>query len=92
MIRLYKKFHGKGLEVLSISLDDNKSKWVQAIMEDGLPWLNGSDLKGQASEVARMYGVRSIPFVLLLDEDNRVIAKNIHGNELVKKIGELLKK
>lgn len=92
VIRLYKKFHGKGLEVLSISLDDNKSKWVQAIMEDGLPWLNGSDLKGQASEVARMYGVRSIPFVLLLDEDNRVIAKNIHGNELVKKIGELLKK
>ena len=66
VIRLYKRYRDKGLEVLGVSLDDDKSKWVQAIMEDGLPWLNGSDLKGQASEVARVYGVRSIPFTLLL--------------------------
>ena len=91
VIRLYKRYRDKGLEVLGVSLDDDKSKWVQAIMEDGLPWLNGSDLKGQASEVARVYGVRRIPFTLLLDEDNRIVAKNLRGKELSKKIEELLK-
>lgn len=92
VIRLYKKFHDKGLEVLSVSLDDDKSKWIQAIVEDGLPWLNGSDLKGQASNLARLYHIRSIPFILLLDADNRIVAKNLRGNELEKKIGKLLKK
>lgn len=91
VIRLYKKYHDKGLEVLGVSLDDNKSKWVQAIMQDGLPWLNGSDLKGQASEIARVYNVRQIPYTLLLDENNRIVAKNLRGKELEKKIEELLK-
>lgn len=91
VIRLYKKYHSKGLEVVGFSLDDNKSKWVQAIMEDGLPWLNGSDLKGQASEIGRLYNVRSIPFTLLLDENNRIVGKNLRGKELTKKIEELLK-
>ena len=91
VIRLYKKYHSKGLEVVGFSLDSDKSKWVQAIMEDGLPWLNGSDLKGQASEVAQLYRVRSIPFTLLLDEDNRIVGKNLRGKELTRKIEELLK-
>lgn len=91
VIKLYKKFHDKGLEVLGVSIDNDKSKWVQAIMEDGLPWLNGSDLKGQDSQITRMYGVRSIPFTLLLDENNQIVAKNLRGKELGKKIEELLK-
>ena len=91
VIRLYKKYHRKGLEVVGFSLDDNKSKWVQAIMEDGLPWINGSDLKGQSSEIGRLYNVRSIPFTLLLDENNRIVGKNLRGKELTKKIEELLK-
>ena len=52
--------------MLGVSLDDDKSKWVQAIMEDGLPWLNSSDLKGQASEVARVYGVQEYPFHVII--------------------------
>lgn len=91
VIRLYKKYHDKGLEVLGVSLDNDKSKWVQAIMQDGLPWLNGSDLKAQASEIVRMYNVRQIPYTLLLDENNRIVAKNLRGKELGKKIEELLK-
>ena len=91
VIRLYKKYHRKGLEVVGFSLDDDKSKWVQAIMEDGLPWINGSDLKGQSSEIGRLYNVRSIPFTLLLDENNRIVGKNLRGKELTKKIEELLK-
>ncbi len=91
VIRLYKKYHDKGLEIVGFSLDDDKSKWVQAIMEDGLPWLNGSDLKGQTSEIARVYSVRTIPFTLLLDENNRIVGKNLRGKELTKKIEGLLK-
>ena len=91
VVRLYKKYHDKGMEVFGVSLDNDKSKWVQAIMQDGLPWLHGSDLKGQASRVAQQFNVRQIPFTLLLDENNRIVAKNLRGKELGKKIEEVLR-
>lgn len=90
VVRVYKKFHDKGLEILGVSLDDKKEDWVKAIQQDGLPWLQGSELKGQASEVARLYNITGIPHTLLLDENNRIVAKDLRGKELTKKIEEML--
>lgn len=92
LIKIYQKYHPMGFEILGISLDDNKQQWVRAIGEDGNTWLNGSDLKGQNSDVAREYFVRNIPHTLLLDENNVIIAKDLRGDALRKKVAELLKK
>lgn len=92
LISIYQKYHPRGFEIIGISLDDNKQNWVRAIREDGNTWLNGSDLKGQYSDVAREYFVKNIPHTLLLDENNVIIAKDLRGDALRKKVAELLKK
>ena len=91
VLRIYKRFHDKGLEIIGVSLDDNKERWEKAIQEDGLGWLHVSDLKGWKSMAAELYQVRSIPATFLLDKDNRIVAKNLRGEELEKAIEKLLK-
>ena len=80
------------MEIISISLDHNKMEWLKAVGEDGMIWENGSDLKGQQSEIARLFFVKKLPYSLLLDEDNVIVAKNLQGNILQEKIAKLLKK
>lgn len=91
VVKMYKKFHEKGLEILSVSLDDNKDKWTKAIAEDGLIWNHVSDLKGWNSEAAKLYGVTGIPHIVLLDKDGIIIAKNLRGEELETKLNEIIK-
>lgn len=52
---------------------------------------HGSDLKGWQSAPAKLYSVTGIPHTILLDENNKIIAKNLRGDELKQKIAELLK-
>ena len=67
----------KGFTIFSVSLDKNKEAWMQAIKQDGLTWANHiSDLRGWSSQPAAVYGIRSIPQTLLLDEEGYIIAIN----------------
>ena len=90
VVRMYKKYKDKGFEILGISLDRDKNKWIQAIKSDGLVWHHGSDLKGWQSEAAKLYGVSSIPNTFLLDKEGRIIAKGLRGPTLEQKLKELL--
>mgnify|MGYP002551160206 CR=1 FL=1 len=89
--KIYKKYHDKGLEIIGVSLDSKKEDWARAMKDEKMGWPNISDLKGWKSEIAALYFVRGIPHMLLLDENNRIVAKNLRGKELEKRIAELLK-
>lgn len=90
VVRLYKKYNEKGFDVFSISLDKNKDQWTNAILKDGLIWPNHvSELKGWTSSAGKRYGVNSIPHTLLIDQEGRIIAKNLRGKELENKLKEL---
>ena len=91
VVEIYKEYHPKGLEIFGVSLDNNKEAWVKAIADDGLVWKHGSDLKGWQSAPDQLYSVTGIPHTVLLDENNKIIAKNLRGDELKQKIAELLK-
>ena len=91
VVEIYKEYHPKGLEIFGVSLDNNKEAWVKAIADDGLVWKHGSDLKGWQSAPAQLYSVSGIPHTVLLDENTKIIAKNLRGDELKQKIAELLK-
>lgn len=90
-LKIYKRFRPKGLEIIAVSIDDNKHAWLAAIGEDGNTWRNICDLKSP-SAIAAEYGVTAIPCTFILDEDNRIVAKNLRGRELEKFVEGMLKK
>lgn len=91
VVRLYKKYKDKGFEIFSVSLDNSREKWLQAIEKDGLEWENHvSDLRGWNSAGGRLYGVTSIPATVLVDKDGTVLARNLRGAELENKLKEIL--
>ena len=82
--------NGKGFEVFSVSLDQNKKSWEAAIAKDGLIWPNHvSDLQYWRSEPARIYNVSAIPATFLIDGDGIIIAKNLRGAALEKTLASL---
>ncbi len=91
VVRLYEQYKGKNFEIYGVSLDRDKEAWIKAIKDDNLTWVHGSDLKYWSSDVAVQYGVNGIPATYLLDQEGRVIAKNLRGAALEKKLEELLK-
>jgi thiol-disulfide isomerase/thioredoxin len=90
VVAAYAEYHPKGFEIVGVSLDTDKASWLQAITDDKLTWIHGSDLKGWSAAPAKLYGVNSIPHTVLLDENNRIIAKNLRGDALKQKLAELL--
>jgi peroxiredoxin len=91
LLKEYAGYKEKNFEILGVSLDDNRSKWLKAIGEEKLPWTQVADLKGLNSDVIMQYGITSIPLNYLVDPDGIIVAKNLRGEELGKKLKELLK-
>ncbi|WP_452598331.1 redoxin domain-containing protein [Pontimicrobium sp. MEBiC01747] len=92
VVKLYEKYHDKGLEIIGVSLDNNgqKNRWVKAIEQDGLTWPQISNLKGWKEPVAVQYGVRSIPATFILDKTGKIVATRLRGKALEDKVEELL--
>ncbi len=81
LISLYSKWRDKGLEIISVSIDkvEDKDKWLKAIIDDKLTWLQVLDEKGT---VNKDYGVTAIPRTFLIDESGKIVAKDLRGQEL----------
>ncbi len=92
VVKMYEKYHNKGLEIIGVSLDkkNQQKRWVDAIAKDRLTWPQISNLKGWQDPIARTYGVRSIPATFLLDENGKILHKNLRGKRLEDKVEELL--
>lgn len=89
VVRLYQQYHDQGFEIFGVSLDRTAEDWVRAIKDDGLTWVQVSDLKYFESEAAREYNISAIPATILLDRDGNIIAKNLRGKMLENKLDEL---
>lgn len=92
VVRAYKKYKSKGFEVYGVSLDRTREDWLQAIQQDELTWTHVSDLKYFESQAAHDYNISSIPFSILVDPAGVIIAKNLRGPALDKKLAEVFKK
>lgn len=92
VVRVYQKYHDKGLNIISVSLDreGQKDRWLKAIEDDKMTWAHVSNLKFWQDPIAKMYNVRSIPATFLLDENGTIIDKNLRGQALEAKIASLL--
>ncbi len=87
--KVYAQYNDKGFEILGVSLDRKKEHWVQAIEQDGLPWMHVSDLKYFRSEAAETYKISSIPATYLIDPEGKIVAKGLRGASLRAKLAEI---
>jgi thiol-disulfide isomerase/thioredoxin len=91
LVSAYAKYKSKGFEIFGISLDNDKTRWLNAIATNNMNWVQTSDLNYWNNAVAIQYGIRSIPASFLLDKDGKIIAKNLRGDELLMKLEKLFK-
>lgn len=90
VVKAWKTFKDRNFTVLGVSLDTKKSSWEEAIRHDKLTWYQISDLKGWNSAPAAIYGVEAIPANFLIDPEGKIIATNLEGPDLFKKLREVL--
>jgi alkyl hydroperoxide reductase subunit AhpC len=86
----YEKYKSRGLEIVGISLDRDKAAWEGAVKRVGITWPQATDYNAQGSKVANLYGVQYIPYIVVFDKNGKMVAKNLHGEALLKKLEELM--
>ena len=86
---IYEKYHGKGLNILGVSLDEKEAAWKSAIERKGLTWQHVSSLKGWKCPVAQRFKVTGIPRMYIIDAQGKIIAQDLRGETLAKKMDEL---
>lgn len=90
VVKLYEKYKEKGFTVYSVSLDNNKDKWLEAVKKDNLTWPNHvSELKGWQTSILGDFGVNAIPFTVLIDKEGKVVQANLRGPSLEAKLKEI---
>ncbi|RYG66066.1 TlpA family protein disulfide reductase [bacterium] len=86
----YNKYHARGLEVVGISLDEDESALTAFLKKQKMSWPQIFDGKGWKTPIAQTYGVRAIPFTLLIGRDGKVAAVNPPEGQLEKAVQKAL--
>ncbi|MBQ9668633.1 MAG: TlpA family protein disulfide reductase, partial [Prevotella sp.] len=92
VIQNYERFRDRGFEVLAVSIDDKKNAWLRGIKDFGTPFMQLSDLKGRNSELAVLYGITTIPANLLVNPQGIIIAADLRGKALTRKLESIFEK
>ena len=83
VIATYKKFHGKGFEIIGVSLDSDRDKLATFLAkQEGMTWSQYFDGLGWQNKLAGKYGVESIPFTVLVGSDGKIIGTDLRGEAL----------
>ncbi len=90
VVKAYTQYKDKGFDILGVSFDTDRNKWIKATKDDKLTWNHVSDLAGWKNAAGKIYGINSIPANVLLDKDQVIIARNLRGEDLQKKLAELM--
>ncbi|WP_341838084.1 TlpA disulfide reductase family protein [Chitinophaga pollutisoli] len=91
LVEMHNKFKSKGLEVVSISIDDDREKWKQAVKEDQLSWLQLIGDAGRNSKIMKDYKVIGIPLAVLIDKNGNLLKIGLRGDNLEAELNALIK-
>ena len=90
VVAAYQKYHDQGFDVLGVSFDTDKEKWLAAVEKDGLTWTQVSDLQGWNNAAGALYSIAFIPQNALI-KDGVIVARNLEGEALMEEISRYLK-
>ena len=91
LTNLYKGLNSLGFDIYSVSLDTNKERWLKAIVDDNRTWSNVNSFDGFKTDAAHQLAVTALPNNYLVDDSGKIIAKDVHGDELKSLINKLFK-
>ncbi|WP_405414848.1 TlpA family protein disulfide reductase [Maribacter sp. Asnod1-A12] len=84
LVPLYNEYREQGLQIVAYALESDERSWKAAAKRDGANrWLQSSDLQGDDAPFLKKIRVRTIPANFILDSNGVVMAKNLHGEELM---------
>ena len=89
--KAYDAFRKKGFEIYGVSLDKDRDKWLTAVEQNDMQWMQVCSLEAFDDPGARAYAVQAIPSNFLIAADGTIVAKNLRGEALYEKLAELLK-
>ena len=92
LIKLYEKYKDKGFTIIAISLDDDKTKWLNAVQKDQQPWQQFCELKAWRNNLLfRNWGIDFMPYNFLIDKEGKLVDKEITPATLEKNLRLLIK-
>jgi len=89
VVKMYNKYKKENFEIFGVSLDRDRTRWVQAIEADNLTWPQVSDLKFWNSAAAQLYNVTAIPYTVLIDPEGKVVDTKLRSKALERKMEEI---
>lgn len=90
MVSLYSKYHAKGLEIIGVSFDDKKDAWLGAVERMNMTWTQLSELNGWENQMMQYYGVEAIPSTFVIDQNGKIVAIDLLGDELEETVSDYL--
>lgn len=91
LLNLYEKYQSEGLEIYQVALDTDRTKWIKVIETQLLPWINVCDGRGATSPAALTYNVQALPSNFIIDKNGNLVANNLFGDALEKKLAGLVR-
>ncbi len=82
MVALFNKYHGKGLGIIGLSLDEDEGAWKAAVNNLHMNWIQSSDLKGWDSYPAQLFGIESIPYTIVVSREGEILETGLRGEAL----------
>ena len=91
LVKTYSDYKKYGFEIFGVSGDAIREPWIEAMKEDKLIWTNVFDEMGMDSKPFLIYGINGIPDNFLINSEGIIVERNLRGDDLRKKLDELLK-
>lgn len=91
LVKIYNDYKDRGLGIIGVSLDEDRSAWENAVSQLNMQWTQLSDLQGWNNAAAVKYGVNSIPFTIVVDSNSKVLSAGLRGERLEQFVAERLK-
>ncbi len=91
LVETYNAYKDKGLGIIGVSLDDNKTQWESAVRFMNMTWPQVSDLQGWNNSVAKQFGIQAIPFTIIVDSRGKPLQVGLRGDALVSFVEAMLK-
>ena len=93
IMKCYRAYRKRGFDVVGISIDRDRKAIEDFVEKEKYPWtilLDRNEARGTDKSMATYYGIFTIPQMILVGKDGKVLALNVRGRQLGKKLEELL--